>query len=174
MPLLILLLIVVPLAELFLIVQIGQAIGVWPTIGILLADSVLGAALLRSQGRAAWRRFNEALDQGKVPAREVVDGVLVILGGAFLLTPGFITDVIGLILILPPTRRGIRAVLAARLMPRMVRDRTAFIWRTAPRAGPGSGSGRPGPRGSDIEGTAREVNGNGSGRETERRELPPS
>src|SRR3954467_13343711 len=94
---LVLLFIVVPLAELFVIIQVGDLIGVWWTIALLLADSLLGSLLMRSQGRAAWRRFNEAVERSRVPAREVLDGVLVIFGGALLLTPGFITDVFGLV-----------------------------------------------------------------------------
>ena len=86
--LLVLIFIVVPIAELALIIQVGQQIGVWWTIAILIADSILGSLLMRSQGRAAWRRFNVALQAGRPPAREVLDGVLVIFGGALLLTPG--------------------------------------------------------------------------------------
>jgi UPF0716 protein FxsA len=117
MPLLALLalFIVVPLAELYVIIQVGQAIGALPTIAILLLDSVLGSMLLRAQGRAVWRRFNEAIAAGRMPHREVQDGVLVIFGGAFLITPGFITDVVGLVLLIPPTRSLVRAWLARRL-----------------------------------------------------------
>jgi UPF0716 protein FxsA len=117
---LILLFIAVPIAELFVIIQVGEAIGVWWTIGLLIADSVLGSWLMRHQGRTAWRRFNEALQGGRVPAREVLDGALVIFGGALLLTPGFITDILGLILLVPPTRALVRTVLARRLTHRMV------------------------------------------------------
>src|SRR4051795_5563989 len=98
LPLFVLLFVVVPIAELFVIIQVGQAIGVWWTIALLIADSVLGSMLMRSQGRVAWRRFNEAVAGGRVPAREVLDGVLVIFGGALLLTPGFISDIAGLVL----------------------------------------------------------------------------
>jgi len=140
---LVLLFIVVPIAELFVIIQVGQAIGVWWTIGILIADSILGSVLMRSQGRIAWRRFNEAIQAGRVPAREVVDGALVIFGGALLLTPGFITDVLGLLLLLPPTRALVRGVLARRLAHRMV------VSMTGPRVRP--------RRGDDVEGTAVDV-----------------
>src|SRR5918992_2197822 len=108
--LLVALFILVPIAELAVIIQVGQAIGVWWTIALLIADSVLGSLLMRSQGRAAWRRFNQALQAGRVPAREVADGVLVIFGGALLLTPGFLSDIFGLLLLLPPTRAVIRRV----------------------------------------------------------------
>ena len=107
MPLLLLvaLFIAIPIAELYVIIQVGQAIGALPTIAILLADSIIGAMLWRSQGRTAWRRFNEALAAGRVPAREVLDGVLVVFGGAFLITPGFLTDIVGIVLCCRPPAR---------------------------------------------------------------------
>ena len=108
LPLLVLLFAVVPLAELFVLWQVGGAIGIIPTLVLLLLDSVLGGVLMRSQGRAVWRRFNLAIAQRQPPAREIVDGALVILGGALLLTPGFLTDLVGLLLLLPPTRAIVR------------------------------------------------------------------
>jgi UPF0716 protein FxsA len=113
--LLVALFIVVPLVELYVIIQVGQAIGVWWTIALLLLDSILGSMLMRSQGRSAWRRFQEAIAAGRVPAREVADGVLVIFGGALLLTPGFVTDFFGVFLLLPPTRAIVRGTLVRRL-----------------------------------------------------------
>src|SRR5215213_6870273 len=110
LPLLVLLFIAVPIAELAVIIQVGEAIGVWWTIALLVADSVLGSLLMRAQGRAAWRRFVAATSGGRAPAREVADGVLVIFGGALLLTPGFLTDVLGLVLLIPPTRALVRRV----------------------------------------------------------------
>jgi UPF0716 protein FxsA len=162
--LLVLVFIVLPIAELYVIIRVGELIGVLPTIGLLLLDSFLGAALLRSQGRAAWRRFNDALAQGKVPAREVFDGAMVILGGAFLITPGFITDVIGLLLLIPLTRTMFRGLVA-----RLAWHRAGFTVR-AVRRGYGSYRGAPRadrrPRDYDYEGSAHEV--------TEPRgELPP-
>ena len=102
--LLIIIFIVVPIAELAVLIQVGQLIGVWWTIALLVADAILGSWLLRTQTRTAWRRFNEALAGGRVPHREVIDGVLVIFGGVLLLTPGFITDIFGLLFLFPPTR----------------------------------------------------------------------
>jgi UPF0716 protein FxsA len=127
MPLLALvaLFVIVPLAELYVILQVGEAIGAVWTILLLAADSVLGSLLLRSQGRAVWRRFNEAFAEGRMPHREVMDGVLVIFGGAFLITPGFITDVVGLLFLLPPTRALVRRVIMRRLSRRVVRADTA-------------------------------------------------
>ena len=152
--LLVLIFIVLPIAEIYVIIKVGEAIGALPTIALLFLDGFLGAALLRSQGRAAWRRFNEGLAAGRVPAREVFDGAMVILGGSLLLTPGFITDVIGLCLLIPPSRAAFRG-----LVTRMARRRTAFVVRTA-RWGPERPyRGAPGaPRGHyDYEGKAREV-----------------
>ena len=93
--LLFLLFIPLPIAEIYVIIQVGQAIGALWTILLLIADSIIGARLLSWQGRRAWLRFQEALAGGRVPHREVIDGVLIITGGAFLLTPGFITDLLG-------------------------------------------------------------------------------
>jgi UPF0716 protein FxsA len=138
---LVLLFIVVPIVEIYVIIQVGQAIGALWTIALLVADSILGSVLMRAQGRAAWRRFNEAIAVGRVPAREVLDGVLVIFGGALLLTPGFVTDVFGLSFLLPPTRAVIRRLLVRRF------------------AGRFRVSGPPPPRGPgfDVDGTASEV-----------------
>jgi UPF0716 protein FxsA len=153
--LLILLFIVVPIVELFVIIQVGEAIGVLPTIALLIADSVLGSMLMRSQGRSAWRRFNGALAEGRIPHREVLDGALVIFGGALLLTPGFISDILGLVLLLPPTRALVRAVVARRLLPRLVVSGLGGLGG----ARPGAGARRP-PRpadGGDVDGTATEI-----------------
>jgi UPF0716 protein FxsA len=140
---LLILFIVVPIAELAVLIQVGQEIGVGWTIVLLMADAILGSLLARSQGRIAWRRFSEAVQAGRPPAREVIDGVLVLVGGALLLAPGFITDLAGLVLLLPPTRAVVRRLLARRLMHRMVISMTT----RAPRA-----------RGDyDVEGTATDV-----------------
>jgi UPF0716 protein FxsA len=122
MPLLLLLLvfIAVPIAEIYVIIQVGQAIGALPTIAILIADSVVGSWLLRSQGRAAWRRFNQAIAERRAPAREVLDGVLIVFGGALLITPGFISDVLGIVLLAPPTRALIRALMVRNFTSRLV------------------------------------------------------
>jgi UPF0716 protein FxsA len=149
LPLLLLLFVVVPIAELAVIIQVGQAIGVLPTIAILVADSVLGSVLMRAQGRASWRRLTAALSAGRAPAREAIDGALVIFGGALLLTPGFLTDILGLLLLLPPTRAVFRRVLTRRFAARMLRSMAA-------RGRMGGGAGRPpgGSAPSDVDGTA--------------------
>jgi len=108
--------VIVPLAELYVIVEVvGPAIGGFPTILLLAADSLAGAWLMKSQGRVVWRRFNEALREGRLPGREIVDGVLVIFGGAFLITPGFITDILGFLLLIPFTRPLFRRALQRRI-----------------------------------------------------------
>ncbi len=142
--LLIVLFIIVPIAELALLIQVGQLIGVWWTILLLIADALLGSWLLRAQGRAAWRRFNQALGGGKIPHREVVDGVLIIFGGALLLTPGFITDVFGLLFLIPPTRAVMRRLLVRRGMLKLVGTM------------PGTAS-PPNGRPHDVEGSAVDI-----------------
>jgi len=112
MALLVALFIVVPIVELWVIIEIGSLIGVLPTIALLIADAVLGSLLLRHQGRGAWRRFNEALAEHRFPGREVADGLLIAIGGTLLLTPGFVTDIFGAILLIPPTRAIVRALIA--------------------------------------------------------------
>ena len=84
---------------------------------VLAADSILGSVLMRSQGRRVWRRFQAAMQAGRMPHREVLDGVLIIFGGAFLITPGFLTDIIGLFLLLPPTRAVVRRVIVRGVKP---------------------------------------------------------
>jgi UPF0716 protein FxsA len=158
---LVLIFIVIPIAELYVIIQVGEAIGVLPTVFLLLADAVLGSMLLRHQGRAAWIRFNRALAENRLPHKEVFDGVLIIFGGALLITPGFLTDILGLILLIPPTRAIVRA-----LASRSVRNRlalgggaTVFTFGRGPRrpprrattGGPEPESGpRPGPAPDDM------------------------
>ncbi len=109
--LLVVLLVVVPLVEVYVLVQVGQQIGALPTIALLVVMSLLGAYLLRREGSRTWRAFREALSAGRVPTKEVVDGGLVIFGGALLLTPGFATDLFGLLCVLPPTRAALRRML---------------------------------------------------------------
>ena len=120
LPFLLVLFVAVPIIELAAILQVGDWIGFWPTIGLLIADSILGSLLMRSQGRTAWRRFNETIAAGRPPAREVLDGVLIIFGGALLLTPGFVTDIAGILFLLPPTRAVLRRLLVRRFAARMI------------------------------------------------------
>jgi UPF0716 protein FxsA len=105
--------VVLPLVELYVLIQVGHVIGVLPTIGLLLAVSFLGAWLVKREGAKTWRAFRQALAEGRVPARETFDGALVIVGGALLLAPGFVTDVVGAFCVLPVTRGLVRRLLLA-------------------------------------------------------------
>jgi UPF0716 protein FxsA len=115
--LLVVLFVVVPLVELVVIIRVAELISTGPTIALLVADSILGAWLLRREGRRAWGQFRAALEQMRWPGDEVTQGALVIVGGTLLLTPGFVTDVVGFLLLLPPTRAVLSRVLRARLTP---------------------------------------------------------
>ena len=152
--LLIVLFIVVPIAELYVIIQVGEAIGFWPTLALLLADALLGSFLLKHQGRGAWRRFNEALAQRRFPGKEVVDGLLIVVGGTLLLAPGFLTDIVGLILLIPPTRAIVRGLLRRFTIGR-------FVMVGMPGGGQFGSGPTPGDRGPsrdyDFEATAEEV-----------------
>lgn len=110
----------VPLVELALLLWIGARIGVLPTVVLILVTGVAGAALARHQGLAAWRRFQRALAEGRLPGREVVEGLLILVAGAVLLTPGVLTDAAGFLLLVPPARRWIVRRAEARLRTRGV------------------------------------------------------
>jgi UPF0716 protein FxsA len=171
--LLVVLFIVVPIAELYVIIQVGEAIGVVPTLLLLLLDAIAGSLLLRHQGRGAWRRFNEALAQRRFPGREVADGVLIVIGGTLLLTPGFLTDIVGVFLLVPPTRALSRALLKRFTLGRftVVGVSSAGGFGRGPFGGPGAGTGGTGAnRDYDYDVTAEEMpsNGNGAGRELPR------
>lgn len=154
--LLVILFIVVPILELYVIIQVGQLIGVVPTLILLLADALFGSWLLKREGRSAWRRFNEALAARRFPGKEVADGVLIIIGGTLLLTPGFVTDVFGLFLLLPPTRAIARRVLKRLTIGRFMVVGSGGVGGPFSGAPGGDGSSRP-PRDYDFEGTAEEV-----------------
>jgi UPF0716 protein FxsA len=143
--LLVLVFIVVPIAELYVIIQVGGLIGVGPTLLLLLLDAVLGSWLLKHEGRGAWRRFNQALAERRLPAKEVADGFLIILGGALLIAPGFITDVFGILFLLPPTR-----AVARRILRRWTVGRVAVVGFPGGGATMGWGTG-PGMRGRGGE-----------------------
>lgn len=132
--------VVVPLVEIYLVIQAGRAIGVGWTILVLVLDSLLGAWLLKRQGAAAWRALREAVAAYRMPARELADGVIVLVGGTLLLTPGFFTDAVGFALLLPVTRPLARKALTT-YIARKFRDGTA-----TPSAGWGARTRqRPGP-----------------------------
>jgi UPF0716 protein FxsA len=109
----------IPLVELYLLIQIGSEIGALPTIGLTILTAVIGAFLVRTQGFGVLRRVHEAADRGEVPALEMLDGALILVAGLILLLPGFFTDAVGFLLLIPPLRR----LLIARFV-RIVPDHT--------------------------------------------------
>lgn len=146
-----LLFIVVPLVELWLLLAIGRAIGFWPTVGIAVGTAFLGVALARHEGRRVLTRWSESLAAGQVPDEGITGGVLVLLGAALLIVPGVLTDAIGLLLLLPPTRRWIAAAVQAWLTRRAARGASAvvdeagsgFQFRVIQFGGPMPGAWRP-------------------------------
>jgi len=132
-----------PVIEIYVIIQVGQQIGALPTVVLLLAESALGAWLVKREGRRAWRALRGSLGTGAMPSRELADAALVLVGGTLLLTPGFVTDVVGFFLILPVTRplarRGLAWLVARRA--------TAAVSHRFGRSMPGAAaSGRENPR----------------------------
>jgi UPF0716 protein FxsA len=116
MAILVLCFIVVPIVELYVIIQVGQSIGVLETIALLLVISFVGAWLAKREGLGVWRRINRQVTAGRVPGIELLDAFLILLAGALLLTPGFLTDVLAILLLIPPTRAVVRRILRRRFM----------------------------------------------------------
>jgi UPF0716 protein FxsA len=134
--------VVVPLIEIYVLIQVGQVIGVWWTILLLILDSILGTWLIRHEGRRSWLALNTALSTGQMPARELADGALILVGGTLMLSPGFVTDALGILLILPFTRPVFR-----RLLTRVVSARLLGAIVT-----PGQGPRGPGGPGDVVRG----------------------
>ncbi|WP_392542122.1 FxsA family protein [Oryzobacter telluris] len=135
--LVVLALLLVPVIEIAVIVAVARTIGGWQTFLVLLLETALGAWVVRREGTRAWRALREAVRSGRMPSRELADGVLVLVGGVLLLLPGFVTDVIGLLFILPFTRPVARIWLEAVIARRVVT--TVGEW-------PGGTPGTPAPR----------------------------
>lgn len=137
--LLFVLFVVMPIAEIFVLIQVGQVIGVWWTIALLIADSIFGSWLIKREGGRAWRALTTSLNTGRMPAKELADGALILVGGTLMLSPGFVTDAFGLLLILPFTRPVARRIL------------TRLVTRRLLAASYSSGRGpRPGPPGGAV------------------------
>lgn len=132
-----LLLLAVPIVELIVIVKVGDVIGFWPTLALLIGVSIAGTALLKREGVATWRRLQASLQRGEMPTEEVTDGALILLGGALLLTPGFVTDIAGLLMIFPLTRstaKGLfRKMLGFAAVKRFLGTGTASLPSAPPR-----------------------------------------
>ena len=112
--------VVVPLVEIWAILQVGQLVGPWWTIALLVLDSLVGAWLIKREGGRAWKALREALQGGRMPAREIADGALILIGGTLMLSPGFVLDIAGILLILPFTRPVARRMLTSVVERRLV------------------------------------------------------
>lgn len=114
-----LLFIIVPIVEIYIIIQVGSAVGGWNAIALMILISIVGAWMVRREGLSLIGRIQSQLNQGSLPTKELVDGLLVAIAGALMLTPGFLTDAVGLLCLFPPTRAIIRTVLIARFAGRV-------------------------------------------------------
>ncbi len=154
------LLVLWPLAELFVIVKVSEAIGfVWMLL-LLLVTWPIGKRIIKLQGRAALRRLREALAVGREPTNEVLDGVLVMLGGLLLLVPGFITDAVGVLLLMPPTRAlARRATALNRRSVWLSRAVTFITWGAQGASSQYTRGSRGGSRAYDADATAVDVDG---------------
>jgi UPF0716 protein FxsA len=128
-----------PIVEIYVIVQVGQQIGAWQTVVLLLIESAIGVWLLRREGSRAWRQLRLALNQARVPARELADAALVLVGGTLLITPGFVTDVVGFFCVLPFTRPLARRLLLAYISRRVARGSIRVVADPGGHFGPRSG-----------------------------------
>jgi UPF0716 protein FxsA len=132
--------IAVPALEIWVILQVGQVIGGWPTVLLLVLDSLMGAWLLKREGVRTWSALRDALGQARLPGIEIADAALVLVGGTLLLTPGFVTDAVGFLLVLPPTRPMARRLLLGLLARRVA---GASLGPTVLRRGEARRPGRP-------------------------------
>lgn len=135
---LLLLFVVVPIAELYTIIRVGASIGFLNTLALIIAVGFVGSWLVKREGMRTWVRFNQTLASGQIPAKEMVDGVLILGAGALLLTPGFLSDVFGILMLFPPTRAVLRGYVMKRVKAGNFVVRTNFMGGT-------SGPGRQGP-----------------------------
>lgn len=133
--------VLVPLAEIYVLIQVGQVIGAWWTVLLLLAMAVLGGWLVKRELRSAWRALQTALQEGRVPSTEIADTALITLGGALLLAPGFLTDVVGLAILLPVTRPLFRTLVVGFAARRV--QAGAMTFAAARAAGPAGQPGGP-------------------------------
>lgn len=162
MPVFLFLFIALPIIELVVLIEVGSAIGALNTIGLVLLTAIIGAALLKKQGLATLTRANQRINSGEIPAREMAEGLILAFGGALLLTPGFITDAVGFLCLLP----GSRHWLVSQAMKRMVvQGQSSGFFFSAGGSGPFGGQGPGGHRtgrdadGDIIEGDYRDETG---------------
>jgi UPF0716 protein FxsA len=124
---LILLFILVPIGELALLIQLGRWSGLWPTLGLIVATGILGAALASREGLRAWHAFQLDIQEGRVPGRPILDGLSIFAGGALLLTPGLATDLFGFALLARPTRRWLQNRVVGRLGGTLIRQGQVYV-----------------------------------------------
>ena len=122
-----LLFLVIPIVELYVIIQVAHAIGVFDTLGLLVLDSLVGGWLMKREGMGVLRRLQAKLSTGELPSTELVDGFLILFGGALMLAPGFLTDVLGMALLLPPVRAVARRLLARRFKTTIISRGSASL-----------------------------------------------
>jgi UPF0716 protein FxsA len=134
----------VPIVEIYVLIQIGQVIGAPWTLALLLFESALGAWIVKREGRRAWEALQTAMTTGRMPGAEVADAALVLVGGTLLLTPGFVTDVVGFFFVLPPTRPLARRMLAWFIARRVTRMAMRHEGRHSGRRYGGMEGGSPG------------------------------
>lgn len=112
---------IIPLTEFYLLLKLGQAIGLWPTLGVVFGTGFLGAVLAKRQGVAVLRHLLSEMEQGILPAEALFDGVLLLLAGALLITPGLLTDCLGIMLLFPRTRRALKVWLRRKIEQKIAR-----------------------------------------------------
>ena len=138
--------IVVPVLELVILLRLGQAFGFVPTLGLVLATGFAGAALARAEGLRVLFRFQAELASGRMPGQALLDGISILLGGALLLTPGVLTDLVGIALLAPPSRRWIQRRVRSRLEAGLKSGSVHFVTLDlSGRGGPFGGMAGPGP-----------------------------
>src|ERR687890_1466714 len=133
-----LLFVVVPVLEIYVLIQVGQVIGAWWTVLLLVADGFLGSWLMKREGTRAWTALRQALESRRMPARELADGALILVGGTLLLTPGFVSDLAGFFFVLPFTRPVARRALTRFLTRKFLTGPGApgYLGRTPGKPGP--------------------------------------
>lgn len=157
---LILLFLLTPAVELGLLIQVDRLIGFWPTIGLIIATGIVGSYLARREGLTTWKRLNRRLQAGELPGTELADGVIILVAGALLVTPGVLTDVIGFLGLLPPTRALIRRVLIRRLQRKMEQGSMQVqfgVFGGAHTSSPPHAEASPDPSESQWQGEGRQM-----------------
>jgi len=145
---LVILFLVTPAVELALLLKVGELIGSWETVGIIVLTGVAGSYLAKREGLSAWQRLNRSLAKGGLPGKELLDGVIILVAGALLITPGILTDVVGFMGLLPPTRALIRKIIMKRVK-RKLEDGSLNMQFGFFGGFPSGGSGSSGPMGDD-------------------------